>query len=105
MEVEHAFDLEFVTSLGIKTCPHHEWLATVQRDESKTTMVSGRKLPDIDALLQCNDAQRAKLQRCEVLSIVLYTGPMVSYANTCVFSAFLSPPFPMNSAAPLLNSA
>ncbi len=37
----------------------------------------GRRIPDIDELMDLDVAQRAKLSRPEVIAVVLYTGPMV----------------------------
>ena len=41
-------------------------------------MSHGRTIPDIDDLLARDHVKESKLIRAEVISVVLYTGPMVS---------------------------
>jgi hypothetical protein len=89
MELEHAFTLRFRTpNYGVETCPQDEWNVTVKGDLSKADMNHGRQRPDIDTLLQCEDSRLAKLLRCEVISVVLYTGPMVRLTPYFILSTF-----------------
>ncbi len=68
----------FVTgNYNIRTCPENEWKITVGGDFSNADMGHSRRLSTIDDLMQENIVDVANLARCEVISIVLYTGPMV----------------------------
>jgi hypothetical protein len=60
-----------------KTCPANEWAVTVDGDHSKANMRRGRRLPNIQDLMEHSTSKDAMLTRPEVISVVLYTGPMV----------------------------
>jgi hypothetical protein len=86
----------------IKTCPEIEW-NLVRKREGKTEeefmkILSnevpsvglgpahhGRRIPDVDDLLQLEDSKQAKLIKCEVLAIVQYTGPLASSSAASSF--------------------
>ena len=80
----------------IKTCPETEWKLVVHRDgntpEQYKEILSknfpsvglgpahhGRRIPDLEELLQLEESKQANLIKCEVLAIVLYTGPLVCF--------------------------
>jgi hypothetical protein len=42
-------------------------------------MSHGRRIPEISKLMQSEVAKISKLSEFEVVAVVLYTGPMVSY--------------------------
>lgn len=83
METEHCLmsnsRISFTTSnYLVTTCPADEWCIVVQRDgRVKADMRHERRIPDVDELILGNEAQQAGLQRVEIISVVLYTGPMV----------------------------
>ncbi len=52
-----------------------EWRVVLERDASFAT--AHRRIPDCRELLATERARRAGLKECEVVAIVLYTGPMV----------------------------
>ena len=62
------------------TTPKLEWqiVANSVKDFSGINMSHGRTIPDIDDLLARDHVKESKLIRAEVISVVLYTGPMVS---------------------------
>jgi hypothetical protein len=71
----------FLTSnYKITTTPAQEWKVTTEQDESLADMHHHRRLPNIQELCQSDAATKACLTEVEVISIVLYTGPMVSLA-------------------------
>jgi hypothetical protein len=83
MQSEHcsSFDshLSFTAfNYGITTTPRNEWHVVVYCDVSNADMKNGRKLQKIEDLLKQEQAKGSKLSRPEVISVVLYTGPMVS---------------------------
>ncbi len=87
MKAEHCsmsgFEEKFVTSNTKKnTWPAKEWAITVCNKHGRAGPSSSRKLKKIQDLMQEDIVLRAKLTRCEVIAIVLYTGPMVS-PKTC----------------------
>ena len=90
--VFYGCDTPFVTTnYNVKTTPKFEWTLTVD-GENKTKLFTnkqpyhdqniqinrehGRKFRDIAVLLADPRSQTAGLRRPEVISIVMYTGPM-----------------------------
>jgi hypothetical protein len=67
-----------------QTCPAHEWAITVYGefppDDSplKDSGTSTRITQKIDVLMNLGVVKQADLEMCEVIAVVLYTGPMVS---------------------------
>ena len=57
-----------------------EWLGEQDRKVGLGQGHHGRRIPNVDELLQLESSAKAGLQEAEVLAIVLYTGPMVSRA-------------------------
>jgi hypothetical protein len=55
----------------------NEWNIVVNFDISKADMQHGRRLQKIEDLVIQEEAKGSKLSRPEVISAVLYTGPMV----------------------------
>jgi hypothetical protein len=80
MEAEHCHRgrFEFTTPNMKTTNCEVEWTIVVQCDDSKADMLRRRRIPNIDQLLELDVTKSAKLTRDEVISLVLYTGPMVS---------------------------
>ena len=86
MEEEHCsrggskFKFQTLNYNRITSYPKKEWDIVMKKmlcpDEDKSI---NRRIPDIDELLKLPLAQRAKLQKSEVIAVVLYTGPMVSF--------------------------
>lgn len=84
MQSEHcnSFDslIPFTTNnYGITTTPMEEWNIVVNCDTSKADMQHGRRLQKIEDLLIQEEAKGSKLSKPEVISAVLYTGPMVGF--------------------------
>ena len=84
MEAEHCRRADshtvFKTSnYGIETTAANEWAITLHQQESLADMRHSRRLPSIAALLQSDEAKKAKLSEPEVIAVVLYTGPMVRH--------------------------
>jgi len=61
----------------ITTCPYKEWKITVDFEIELAIVKHGRQLKKISELVQSEVATQAKLSTCEVIAVVLYTGPMV----------------------------
>jgi ankyrin repeat protein len=61
----------------ITTCPYNEWRISVDSVTELADMTHGRQLKKISDLIQSEAAKEAKLVTCEVIAVVLYTGPMV----------------------------
>ena len=90
MRIEHVskagYDVEFETSnYKIKTTPRREWEIIVdeKHDLARDAMQGHRRLPKIKML--CAEeplVKDANLIRCEVIAVVLYTGPMVGLVET-----------------------
>ena len=83
VETEHCNSVDshlpfHTPNYGITTTPFNEWVITTQQDDQKADMRHGRKLPNIEELMQSDEATKAGLIMIEVLVVVLYTGPMVS---------------------------
>ena len=69
----------FVTgNYNIRTCPANEWDISVRSNFNVADMRHGRNLNTIEKLMKQSIVRLAKLRKCEVISVVLYTGPMVS---------------------------
>ena len=84
MKAEHCSkagsNVEFETlNYSIKSTPYREWCLIVEKVKvsPEPDMRFGRRIPDIDELMNLDVAKRAKLNRPEVIAVVLYTGPMV----------------------------
>ena len=83
MRVEHCSksgaDHEFETSnYHLKTNSRREWSIVVNNEPLKPEEeVHGRKIPDLENLLQLPISIKANIMRIEIISMVLYTGPMV----------------------------
>jgi hypothetical protein len=76
----HSFDSDqtFETSnYHIATTPRAEWLIVVRCDASKADMRFHRRIPSIQELRELPISQSAQLDECEVIAVVIYTGPMV----------------------------
>jgi hypothetical protein len=69
------------TNYHIKSTPYQEWCLVVREGnkelQPEPDMRFGRRIPDIDQLRTLDVALRAKLNKPEVIAVVLYTGPMV----------------------------
>jgi hypothetical protein len=83
MKAEHCsmggFQLFFeISNYNIQTCPANEWAITVGADYTNADLRHERRLEKIEQLMQKEVVLSSKLIRCEVIAIVLYTGPMVS---------------------------
>ncbi len=88
MEAEHCrregCNYEFESSnYKIKTCPAKEWDITVNGNFGAADQRFDRKLEKIEKLMKKNIVKSAGLEQCEVISVVLYTGPMVRYTSFC----------------------
>ena len=80
MESEHCSQsdskVEFVTlNYGLTTTPEQEWCTIIQADKSKETL--HRVIPNYKELLKSETALRAQLLECEMVAVIMYTGPMV----------------------------
>jgi hypothetical protein len=76
--VKDGCDVEFTTgNYKITTSPKAEWSVVVNRAFATADMSHNRRIPDIDALAQSELCHGARLEKYEVISVVLYTGPMV----------------------------
>ncbi len=73
-------DFEFETSnYHIKTSSKREWLIVVEGENFKPGEdCHGRKIPSLDSLTQLDMSKKAGLLKIEIITLVLYTGPMVS---------------------------
>ena len=83
MEVEHCSksdsNIRFVTgNYHVDTSPANEWAITVLHRLSDADLRHGRRLLTIEENMKKEIVAIAKLIRCEVIAVVLYTGPMVS---------------------------
>ncbi len=76
------FDYNFESpNYHIETNPLKEWRITADGQHhlaAAADMLHDRQFPCICKLMNLDRALTAKLERCEVIAIVLYTGPMVS---------------------------
>jgi hypothetical protein len=79
----HGFDKSFTTAnYNITTTPKREWDYVVHRckfeSEVREVETDGRSIPDIGHLMETDDTvKRSELSKNEVISVVLFTGPMV----------------------------
>jgi hypothetical protein len=83
MQAEHCssggYQTYFLTgNYNIRTCPANEWAITVDGKVQLADLRHGRRLVTIEELMKKEIVQSAILTRCEVIAVVLYTGPMVS---------------------------
>ena len=94
LDFEKAMEMEHCTGKGsheyyvtnnykIRTCPYDEWCLTDLHDLSKATSPEAtahkRIFVPIAELMKVEVAVQAGLTRHEVIAVVLYTGPMVSW--------------------------
>ena len=84
MEVEHckspdSYTIFKTSNYEIETCAEQEWAITVLQRVCLADIRHGRRLPGIAELLKSTTAIEAKLSKPEVIAVVLYTGPMVSF--------------------------
>ncbi len=83
MENEHKSDSSFTTTnYRITTTPKAEWHAVIHGEVDPQNMKEHRRIPNINELMQLKVTQDSRLQRCEVIAVVLYTGPMVPLFST-----------------------
>ncbi len=87
MEKEHKSKSKFSTpNYGLVTYPAAEWKIVNERDKSAEKDHNGqrRRIPDFELLLEGDQrkpkGQCAGLTKEEIIAIILYTGPMVSYS-------------------------
>jgi hypothetical protein len=83
MEAEHCarFDSArpFTTNnYHVTTTPQAEWRIVLTCDEAAADMRCDRRIPVLAELMEREVAKTASLSDFEVISVVLYTGPMVS---------------------------
>ncbi len=92
MKMEHCTDkgsqeYEITNNYKIRTRPCDEWEITVTYDLSKVTSFEARahnrRFIQIEILEKVGVAVQAELSRPEVIAVVLYTGPMVSWSWLC----------------------
>jgi hypothetical protein len=92
MRAEHCFkgghDFEFTTgNYKIKTTPKREWLQIVGDENGLRAAVPGedmkhgRVINDVSELLKRPLAVKAGLQRCEVIALSMYSGPLFEIYN------------------------
>ncbi len=82
MKSEHCYSFDShqsftACSYGITTTLINEWHIVVYCDILKADM--GRKLQKIEVLLTQEQTKGSKLSRPEVISVVMYTGPIVCF--------------------------
>mmetsp|Transcript_42079 Transcript_42079/g.87924 ORF Transcript_42079/g.87924 Transcript_42079/m.87924 type:complete len:657 (-) Transcript_42079:439-2409(-) len=83
METEHNNEIGFTTTnYHISTTPKAEWNAVIHGDVDPQNMKEHRRIPNIDDLMQLKVSQDSRLQRSEVIAVVLYTGPMFQLYNS-----------------------
>jgi len=59
-----------------------KWLGNQKRKVGLGKRHHGRRIPDVDKLVELEASKKAELKDFEVIAIVLYTGPMVSLPST-----------------------
>jgi hypothetical protein len=84
MKAEHCTkggcDFEFENLKKRKKTSKREWALVVDREPLISGEDSGgRKIPNIDDLTQLPMTVKANLLKMEIIAMVLYTGPMVSF--------------------------
>ena len=68
--------VEFLTlNYGLKTTPEQEWDTIINTDTTKET--KHRVIPNYKNLLKTDTAVCAQLLECEIVAVIMYTGPMV----------------------------
>jgi hypothetical protein len=81
MEEEHCnrggARVSFDIGKNRRTWPAKEWAITVRGEHAIADLSRSRKLQQIEDLMKHDVVEQAKLTRCEVIAVVLYTGPMV----------------------------
>ena len=85
MRLEHMRNSDLFTTRNyhIETCPKDEWDFVVNGKQPRAEhMGYGRMIKNIDVLLGLEKSVGAGLTRAEVISLVLYTGPMFLIYNT-----------------------
>jgi hypothetical protein len=80
MENEHCnqpdSEEEFTTlNYQLRTTPKQEWQTIKHVDKSKES--DSRVIPDYKELIEAHASKEARLRECEIVAVVLYTGPMV----------------------------
>ena len=97
MEAEHCNcrdSLKYFTTRNYKvtTCPRREWMFVAEKKCEDGDLRYGRVARDVDVLLKDYNKlvsqEDAKIQRTEVIAIVLYTGPMVGIVPYCALYTF-----------------
>ena len=84
-------DHMFVTSnYNIETCAKREWFIVVDKRDDLADMGNKRRLLDISELMLLPMVQKSRLTRHEVIAVVLYTGPMVTFRNLARTLSFLA---------------
>jgi hypothetical protein len=89
MEAEHCSKagskkLFKTTNYRLSTCPELEWNIVVAKAKCPPeNMIHNRRIPDVAMLLKLHLSKEAKLTEAEVISVVLYSGPMVSSGCPC----------------------
>jgi hypothetical protein len=83
MEAEHCARFDSTrrfttTNYSVTTTPQAEWRIVLTGDEAAADMCCGRRIPLLAELMEREVAKTADLSDFEVISVVLYTGPMVS---------------------------
>jgi hypothetical protein len=90
MKLEHcqrsdSNDTFTTSNYNVRTTPALEWSYAVDGQQPPDEQLShGRTVRPIDELMQLDIVKRAKLQRVEVISVSLYTGPMFMKYNPCL---------------------
>ena len=85
MQLEHTSntDIFTTTNYNLTTCPADEWAYAVgEKIPADEHMAHGRSIKSIDDLEDSELSTTAGLTRAEVVSVVLYTGPMFQQYNT-----------------------
>jgi hypothetical protein len=90
MKLEHcqrsdSNDTFTTSNYKVCTSPAAEWSYAVDGQKPPDEQLShGRTIRPIEELMQLDIVKRAKLQRVEVISVSLYTGPMFMKYNPCL---------------------
>ena len=83
MEAEHCARFDSARSFTtnnyhVTTTPQAEWRIVLTCDEAAADMRCDRRIPVLAELMELEVSKTACLSDFEVISVVLYTGPMVS---------------------------
>lgn len=97
MEAEHCarFDStrRFTTkNYDVTTTPQAEWHIVLTCNEAEADMRCGRRIPRLAELMELEVTKKSDLADFEVISVVLYTGPMVSIPISTAFCNKLPKP-------------